>query len=166
MGGNVKFEDALAARLALIEPSRESIEKCIKGKPFQLTPGVKELIEALHEKDVSVWFVSGGFRIMIEVRARGGKGRSEAKAVSLAPKYLTSIRSCARFAPTSPALPPLSPLPQPVTSPSLTSSRTPSSSRPTPPEPTPGSMPPSPPPPTWASPRLSPASRRREASKL
>ncbi|GMH52582.1 hypothetical protein TrRE_jg4906, partial [Triparma retinervis] len=66
MGGNVKFEDALAARLALIEPSRSSIESCIKDRPFQLTPGVEGLVGALHEKGVDVWFVSGGFRIMIE----------------------------------------------------------------------------------------------------
>jgi phosphoserine phosphatase len=66
MGGNVKFEDALAARLALIEPSRASILKCIQERPFKLTPGVAELIKALHDKGVDVWFVSGGFRIMIE----------------------------------------------------------------------------------------------------
>lgn len=66
MNGGVKFEDALAARLQLIEPSRTDIQRCIKEHPFQLSAGVADLIKALHSKQVSVWFVSGGFRIMIE----------------------------------------------------------------------------------------------------
>ncbi|GMH83535.1 hypothetical protein TrVE_jg5570 [Triparma verrucosa] len=66
MGGNVKFEDALSARLGLIEPSKSSIIECLKIHPFKLSPGVEKFIETLHEKNVDVWLVSGGFRIMIE----------------------------------------------------------------------------------------------------
>ena len=66
MGGNVKFEDALAARLELIKPSRKSIQSCTTLHPFQLSPGIASLIESLHSKSVSVYFVSGGFRVMID----------------------------------------------------------------------------------------------------
>merc|ERR1719353_528855 len=35
-------------------------------EPLQLTPGVAELIDKLHERGQAVYFVSGGFRQMIE----------------------------------------------------------------------------------------------------
>ncbi|GMH78906.1 hypothetical protein TL16_g07972, partial [Triparma laevis f. inornata] len=66
MGGNVKFEDALEARLGLIEPSKPKILECLEKHPFELSPGVQKFIEMLHSKNVDVWLVSGGFRIMIE----------------------------------------------------------------------------------------------------
>ncbi|GMH59874.1 hypothetical protein TL16_g02920, partial [Triparma laevis f. inornata] len=66
MGGNVKFEDALEARLGLIKPSKPSILTCLQKHPFQLSPGVQTFIQTLHSKSVDVWLVSGGFRIMIE----------------------------------------------------------------------------------------------------
>jgi len=70
MDGNTKFEDALAARLAIIEPSRQSIEKCLVDNPLQLSPGVETLINALNERGTDVYLVSGGFRIMIEPLAK------------------------------------------------------------------------------------------------
>lgn len=66
MEGGTKFQDALKGRLELMKPSRPSIEQCLQELPFQLTPGVEELIEALTVKGVDVYLVSGGFRIMIE----------------------------------------------------------------------------------------------------
>lgn len=70
MEGNTKFEDALAARLAIIEPSKQAIEKCLVDNPLQLSPGIDTLIEALIERGTDVFLVSGGFRIMIEPLAK------------------------------------------------------------------------------------------------
>merc|ERR1740138_1547178 len=49
MGGSMPFHEALALRLSALQP----------------TPGVKDLIEALHANKQDVYFVSGGFRQMI-----------------------------------------------------------------------------------------------------
>lgn len=62
MGGQVLFQDALAARLALIKPSEVDISNCLSKHPPRLTPGVKELIDALHKRGTAVYLVSGGFR--------------------------------------------------------------------------------------------------------
>lgn len=70
MDGNTKFEDALAARLDIIKPSRASIEKCLDDHPLMLSPGIDTLIESLIERGIDVYLVSGGFRIMIEPIAR------------------------------------------------------------------------------------------------
>ena len=66
MEGGMKFQDALKARLELMEPSRQEILDCLEAHPLELTPGVQELVKALHAKGVDVFLVSGGFRIMIE----------------------------------------------------------------------------------------------------
>ncbi|CAH0475303.1 unnamed protein product [Peronospora belbahrii] len=66
MNGNVKFEDALAARLEIIKPSRQDIQDCLKQHPPKFTPGVKTLMATLKKKGIAVFFVSGGFRLMIE----------------------------------------------------------------------------------------------------
>ncbi|RLO11332.1 hypothetical protein DYB28_014080, partial [Aphanomyces astaci] len=65
MNGGVKFEDALAARLDIIKPSQKDIADCLRVHPPQLTPGIEALIKGLHARDVHVYFVSGGFRLMI-----------------------------------------------------------------------------------------------------
>ena len=70
MEGDTKFEDALAARLEIIKPSRSSIEKCLRDSPLRTSPGVDELIAALNARGTDVYFVSGGFRIMIEPVAK------------------------------------------------------------------------------------------------
>lgn len=73
MGGGVKFEDALAARLDLIKPSVADIEACLAAHPPALNPGVHALMDALRENGAQVFLVSGGFRLMIEpVAARLG----------------------------------------------------------------------------------------------
>ena len=66
MEGGMKFEDALKARLDLLEPSRTQILDCLEAHPLELTPGIEELVKALHAKNIDVFLVSGGFRIMIE----------------------------------------------------------------------------------------------------
>lgn len=65
MGGTVKFQDALAARLKLIQPSKEDVRKCLEKHPFRLTKGVKQLVDALHARGTHVYLISGGFRQMI-----------------------------------------------------------------------------------------------------
>lgn len=70
MGGSLKFEDALAARLDLMKPSKSSIEQCLEAHPIPFSPGIDRLIETLHVHGIDVYFVSGGFRIMIEPVAR------------------------------------------------------------------------------------------------
>jgi len=66
MDGNIKFEDALAARLEIIQPSRNDIASCLEKHPLRLSPGVDKLVEALHKRGTDVFLVSGGFRLMIE----------------------------------------------------------------------------------------------------
>lgn len=66
MEGGMKFQDALAARLDLLQPSKESIEACLRDSPLELTAGVQEFIHQLQDRGKDVYLVSGGFRIMIE----------------------------------------------------------------------------------------------------
>lgn len=66
MEGGMKFEDALKARLDLLEPSRKQILDCLEAHPLELTPGIQDLVQTLQSKNVEVFLVSGGFRIMIE----------------------------------------------------------------------------------------------------
>ena len=66
MEGGMKFEDALKARLDLLEPSRKEILDCLEKHPLVLSPGIENLVKTLHSKNVDVFLVSGGFRIMIE----------------------------------------------------------------------------------------------------
>jgi phosphoserine phosphatase len=73
MEGGMAFQDALAARLQLLRPSRAQIEACLRERPFRLTPHVETVIETLRARNTDVYLVSGGFRIMIEpVAARLG----------------------------------------------------------------------------------------------
>ena len=66
MGGSTKFEDALAARLGLMRPSRAQIEQFIKQNPPKLSPGIPELVRELQDRGTKVFLVSGGFRAVIE----------------------------------------------------------------------------------------------------
>ena len=66
MGGDVKFEDALKARLELIKPSRADVASCLAAHPPTLTPGVADVIGRLQARGTAVCLVSGGFRLMIE----------------------------------------------------------------------------------------------------
>jgi len=66
MGGSTKFEDALKARLDLMQPSRSKIEEFIAKHPPSLSPGIPELISELHTRGTKVFLVSGGFRAIIE----------------------------------------------------------------------------------------------------
>lgn len=65
MGGNMKFEDALAQRLDLIRPSSSDFDHVNAVHPLRLNPGAEALINLLHKKNKRVYLVSGGFRKMI-----------------------------------------------------------------------------------------------------
>ena len=67
MGGDVPFQDALAARLELIHPTTEKIEAMMQHRNSDevLTPGIRELMKLLKDKGKQVFLVSGGFRFMI-----------------------------------------------------------------------------------------------------
>ncbi len=56
------FQDALASRLAIIQPSKQEVAKFLLDRPFQLTAGIAELISLLHKQNKIVYLVSGGFR--------------------------------------------------------------------------------------------------------
>lgn len=66
MTGDVKFEDALEQRLGILKPSKQNIKDCIEQNPIKLSPGVDTFITALLNRGTDVYFVSGGFRLMIE----------------------------------------------------------------------------------------------------
>jgi phosphoserine phosphatase len=66
MEGGMKFQDALQMRLELLQPSKQAIQQLLQEQPLQLTPNVDTLMAALQQKQVDIWLVSGGFRIMIE----------------------------------------------------------------------------------------------------
>ena len=68
MGGSMPFHEALAARLAVMRPSRQQVEAMLEASPIEgrLTPGVAPLIAALQARGTRVFLVSGGFRQMIE----------------------------------------------------------------------------------------------------
>ena len=65
MGGSVPFHEALEARLSLFEPSHQDIVSSLEKHPLELSPGMAELVKALHGADKHVFLVSGGFRQMI-----------------------------------------------------------------------------------------------------
>ncbi len=62
MSGTMLFEDALAARLDIIKPSRQNVSDFINNHPLELTPGMEELIDTLHSQGKLVYLISGGFR--------------------------------------------------------------------------------------------------------
>ncbi|RWR83217.1 phosphoserine phosphatase, chloroplastic [Cinnamomum micranthum f. kanehirae] len=66
MGGSVPFEEALAARLSLFNPSLSQLHDFLDKRPPRISPGIAELVEKLKAKKTDVYLVSGGFRQMIE----------------------------------------------------------------------------------------------------
>jgi len=70
MGGDMSFRKALQARLNLIQPSRERVEQFVINHPSQLTDGIAELVDLLHERKVPVYLISGGFHSIIDPVAK------------------------------------------------------------------------------------------------
>ncbi|XP_034950375.1 phosphoserine phosphatase [Chelonus insularis] len=65
MQGNMTFQQSLTVRLNIIQPSLQQIKEFIQTHPPRLTPGIKELVDELHERNKKVFLVSGGFRCLI-----------------------------------------------------------------------------------------------------
>ncbi|KAA8541036.1 hypothetical protein F0562_024999 [Nyssa sinensis] len=69
MSGSVPFEEALAARLSLFNPSLSQIQDFLEKRPPRITPGIDELVKKLMAKNTTVYLISGGFRQMINPAA-------------------------------------------------------------------------------------------------
>lgn len=65
MSGSVPFEEALAARLSLFNPSLSQVESFLEKKPPRLSSGIDELINLLKDRKKEIYLISGGFRQMI-----------------------------------------------------------------------------------------------------
>ncbi|KAL5987832.1 hypothetical protein ACLOJK_035588 [Asimina triloba] len=66
MGGSVPFEEALAARLSLFNPSLPQVHDFLHKRPPRLSPGIADLVRMLQSKQKDVYLISGGFRQMIQ----------------------------------------------------------------------------------------------------
>lgn len=64
----MSFRDALRNRLNIIRPSEkimhDFVQHCSQSN-FNLTPRIDELVEMLHARQVNVYLISGGFRLLI-----------------------------------------------------------------------------------------------------
>ena len=65
MSGELDFKQSLAKRVGLLEGLSEEIFRWLKPQ-IQLTPGVEELISAVHELGGKIGAVSGGFNQVLE----------------------------------------------------------------------------------------------------
>ena len=65
MEGGMKFEEALDARLKLINPTQQGVDKFMATHAFPIMPGMRELVVKLLTGGKQVFLVSGGFRQMI-----------------------------------------------------------------------------------------------------
>ncbi|XP_068677952.1 phosphoserine phosphatase-like [Montipora foliosa] len=69
MGGGISFRTALRERLSIINVSRDKLDQFIEKNPLRLTPGIRELVHALHERGTPVYLISGGFKRIIQPAA-------------------------------------------------------------------------------------------------
>ncbi|XP_064951691.1 phosphoserine phosphatase, chloroplastic-like isoform X1 [Musa acuminata AAA Group] len=65
MSGSVPFEEALAARLSLFNPSLSQVKDFLEKRPPRISPGIAELTQKLMAQNIDVYLISGGFRQMI-----------------------------------------------------------------------------------------------------
>jgi phosphoserine phosphatase len=70
MGGNMSFRTALQTRLNLIQPTRQRLEQFLLNHPSQLTDGIVELINLLHERKIPVYLITGGFHQIVDPVAK------------------------------------------------------------------------------------------------
>lgn len=62
----MSFRTALQARLNLIQPTRQRLEQFLIRHPSQLTAGIEELIDLLHERKIPVYLITGGFHSIVD----------------------------------------------------------------------------------------------------
>ncbi|BBH04013.1 3-phosphoserine phosphatase [Prunus dulcis] len=55
MSGSVPFEEALAARLSLFNPSLSQVQDFLKERPVRLSPGIDELVKKLKANNTDVY---------------------------------------------------------------------------------------------------------------
>ncbi|CAE7716091.1 PSPH [Symbiodinium sp. KB8] len=65
MNGDMKFHEALDARLSIMGATAESLDEFVRTHPATFTPGVERLIASLQARGTHVYLVSGGFTQMI-----------------------------------------------------------------------------------------------------
>ena len=65
MAGKLDFKQSLTKRVGLLEGLSDEIFQWLKPQ-IELTPGVQELIAAVHRKDGKIGAVSGGFSQVLE----------------------------------------------------------------------------------------------------
>lgn len=72
MEGGMPFHEALAARLAIMQPTRSRLDEMLALNPPEelLSPGVAAFVHQLQTAGKRVFLVSGGFRQMIEPIAK------------------------------------------------------------------------------------------------
>ena len=70
------FQDALKARLGVMNPSAADLQRFLAQHPPSLSPGIPELVAALRGQGKQVFLVSGGFRAVIHPIAEVGADRS------------------------------------------------------------------------------------------
>ncbi|XP_059829150.1 phosphoserine phosphatase [Hypanus sabinus] len=66
MGGTIPFKKALTERLAIIQPSRDQVNKLINDHPPCLTDGMMNLVDRLQQRNVQVFLISGGFHVIVD----------------------------------------------------------------------------------------------------
>nr|XP_027089158.1 phosphoserine phosphatase, chloroplastic-like isoform X2 [Coffea arabica] len=65
MSGSIPFEDALAARLSLFNPSIAQVQDFLEKRPPRISRGIDELVKKMKARNTDVYLISGGFRQMI-----------------------------------------------------------------------------------------------------
>ncbi|MDA0910225.1 MAG: HAD-IB family phosphatase [Proteobacteria bacterium] len=85
MNGEMSFRDSLEARLQVAKPTKAALDAFVAQYcPSALTVGIKELIEQLHQRNVKVWIISGGFsELILPFAAYLGISASRVFAVNL-----------------------------------------------------------------------------------
>lgn len=66
MAGKLSYFESLSRRLDLINPTQEGLLQFMGENPPRLTPGIIELVDLLHSRNVPVYLISGGFYEVIQ----------------------------------------------------------------------------------------------------
>jgi phosphoserine phosphatase len=70
MNGDLTFDEVLLRRLELIKPTQQDLKKVGELYLRHLVPGVKETIQELHNLNITIHIVSGGYKEAILPTAR------------------------------------------------------------------------------------------------
>lgn len=70
MSGQMGLREALQKRLSIMNLTLSALQKFSVDKPSKLSTGVEELVKALHQNNVKVYLISGGFREVILPQAK------------------------------------------------------------------------------------------------